>query len=564
MEQNSCYKETSSQRRRRSDLFGSFVGGKQQPTATFQTVYIAAASFFVAGVLEDAIDYTHREHNKFEDLMILIAHTIAVHLLCAVGCTYIHTHPGLSEDVSKKLRTPLAVLTGWMWKAVAGDLSNILIFSAPHTKWERCIFAYLYAIGVSIVAVTVAVHTSKIVPRSDDNVFWCTIKYVGALVGSSLVLPIAFIWDIAINYTVRAYCPEDLQKDMSIHLIMALRAMAIHLMLTTTAQSILNRRRRRAVPVIPDTRPRRLFRQNTFLTSARLMQEKRRVLEDKTLMYITAWGWWQVPVAIYSETPALTLNAKTAALVVIVACYFNACIFKTIREVSKPENAQGYVHTFFALTCASFDPQLGWAIVAAYTETVVDYNRPTAVKSILWIGVVVCILALFITLKVAANWRPLNRDKSDDGVHRADCDVVEKGTQVEVTFVKLQPSALNLTLPPEEDDVDVLEEDTKDEDVDGKGDDDHVKVDVDERVPELSSFARITTWVLDVSRLRWTEDANTAPNSSPASTSSSSSFGKKSKSSKGKKKKVRMLERKENAPKFEPIEPICQEHSEFE
>lgn len=65
-------------------------------------------------------------------MLVLLGHAVATHLLCAMGCTYFDAQ-AVSGATAAKLRTPLAVLTGWLWKAVVEDGSELLVGDSSMT-----------------------------------------------------------------------------------------------------------------------------------------------------------------------------------------------------------------------------------------------------------------------------------------------------------------------------------------------------------------------------------------------------------------------------------------------
>lgn len=219
-----------------------------------------------------------------------------------------------------------------------------------------------YAVAASSVAVGVAAATARVVPRREDKELLRVVKYACALANSSLVLPIAAVWDDSINEVIADYWPK--WQGMSSHVILSVKALVIHVGLCSTLQLALNRSRGSA--------------------PSSAIVERRHVFENKTLMYVVAWGWWNVPLAVFA-TPSFTRAHKMLALVVVVVLYFSAALLKTLFQVAKPEQVQSFFAMVFSMWCASCDPQLGWAIVALYINSV--YDRATnraAIFSVLW------------------------------------------------------------------------------------------------------------------------------------------------------------------------------------
>mmetsp|Transcript_13812 Transcript_13812/g.20660 ORF Transcript_13812/g.20660 Transcript_13812/m.20660 type:complete len:553 (-) Transcript_13812:770-2428(-) len=401
---------------KRIGLFGSFIqsqpNSKQatppQSKAPIIDVYIAAASFFFAGVIDDAIDLTHKQVRPWTAVTILLGHTIGVHIICAIACTYVHHFPNLKQIHQNRLRAPLAILTGWMWKSVVEDASELLVNASTDNEAAQVLLWFIYAIIVTIIAVIVAVTTSSFGPNADDFWFINIFKYILALTSSSLVLPIAGVWNEALTAFVDAAVPDTVSKATTTAVLYALKALFLHACFATTTQCILNFRRRSHVTPLPPPIEKNnntvIARRNATAWAKYNFVLRRRIFENKVLLYVTAWGWWDVPQAIifspeFNNRPIYRL----LAICVIVLLVMNSALLKTWFAVPLPEVLSNYFYIFFALSCHALDPQLGWAIKELYTQSILDFsNSYSAQVALFWSGVWMCCIIYFLLIKYLA------------------------------------------------------------------------------------------------------------------------------------------------------------------
>ena len=353
---------TESAKKLVEDSFSLFVDAKP--------VWLAALSFFIAGAFDDAVVYAFPPEalGRTRHGVLLFADAILVHVYCALVCAFLEEQAVLEKPERQLLKSPMIVLCGWMWKSALVYLAGEVVdnVSSDVTAVEMGIWVG-FAIVISVLAVFYTAAVRRLPPIEAGESYASGFgKTVVGLSADSLVLPVAAIWDEALVYHTESLTPDAALRTTPAHQVYLIKAFLVHLCICTTGQCYRNYRRATKPP--PAT------------PKEEVLAANRAIFEDKTFMFVVAWGWWNVPEILYGAR-GLSRNDRSITLAMIVVVYAGLAVYKTYLKVRKP-GATPYKRpdlVFVTLTAAAIDPQLGWAIKATRARGAAP-RAPSAAK----------------------------------------------------------------------------------------------------------------------------------------------------------------------------------------